>query len=107
MSLRLGVPWKPGTLFGGDCVTVGGTAAGGTGWHVEQWVRMLVAVVIAVIALSNLDYAALRSALLGRPKTGQRSSRHYGGDGGLQILVFGLAVLLSGTAGTGVFFSKR
>lgn len=79
----MGAPWKPGALFSGDRVTVGDTAAGSAGWRLEQWVRMLVAAAVAVIALSKLD-------------------------GGLQILAFGLAVLLAGTAGSGVlFFSKR
>lgn len=79
----LGAPWKPGALFSGDRVTVGDTVAGGTAWHVEQWVRMLVAAAIAVVALSIFD-------------------------GGLQTLVFGLAALLAGTSAKGVlFFSKR
>ena len=79
---RMGAPWKPGTLFGGNPVIEGSTDAG-TGWHVEQWIRMLAACAIAVFALARLD-------------------------GVLQIVVCAVATLLAALTGTGVgFFSKR
>ena len=79
----MGVPWKRGTLLGGGPVSVEGGVDARLVWHVEQWVRMLAASAVAVFALVGLD-------------------------GALQILTFGLAVLLAAVTGTGsFFFSKR
>ena len=79
----VGAPWSRGTLLGGGRLSVEGGADAGTGWQVEQWVRMLVAAGIAVLAMAGLE-------------------------GVLQIGAFGLATLLAGLTGAGVrFFSKR
>ncbi len=75
----LGVPWQRGALLGGDPASVGEGVPARKAWYVEQWVRMLVAAAVAVFALAALD-------------------------GALQLLVFGLAVLLAAVSGTGRFF---
>ncbi len=79
----VGAPWSRGALFGGSRLSVEGGTDAGTGWQVEQWVRMLVATAVAVAALGGLD-------------------------GVLQIGAFAFATLLAALTGTGVrFFAKR
>lgn len=77
-----GAPWKRGTLLGGDPVAVADGEGTSTARQLEEWIRMLAAAALAIVALSLLD-------------------------GVLQVALFAIAILLAAATGFGLFMVRQ